>query len=365
MPWIAKFKLKRRTHSGNAASVNHRRGELGSVSAVDALPAGPLADHPTFAYLFVTDMPDVLREGFFEFENDAAQTFAVGEIITGASGWTGEVFRVEPDRLTVKNIIGDPPARPGEMIAGSIAGAGAYFHFQFDLETISNWLHAPHKHSTRGTISVGEADGIIVVGDTITGSVSGASATITGRDGIADDRMDIVNLAGVVGRGSLITGRVSGSTARAALFAENILSLKDPSGPFIVGEVIDGVHENNWSATVVSEYERYKGILNVSNRSGNFLVGELASTPTVSCVIKTAFEGDDLARSKRFIPWSAVPAAKQNELRHVANGGQNWTSATFSQIKSLIKKRPADIDLVGKTDTVMDAEAEIDTGAPA
>jgi hypothetical protein len=379
MPFILRAKLKRKTNPNNSHPMNHRRGEFGSVHVADALPTGPLPDQKTFATLFVTDVPDVYREGFLD-DVVGEETFAVGEIVTGDSGWTGEVVRIGQNRITLKNIVGDPPSRPGENITGSISGSGSYNHFQFDLETIRNWLHAPHQHSTRGRITIVEADSPATLGETLTGTTSGATATIDAQSGSAQNRMDISTLTGdPIVNGSTITGQTSGETAIVRVIDADTLVVEGASGPFTATETINGTHTRNytdsfgdpqtdvtnWTATVVSEYVRYVGALNVSNLVGTFQEDEPATTPTVNATIGQVFESDSLGRSRRFIPVSSIPQANLDELKHISEGGQNWTDATFTQVKNLVKLRQDGVDLVNKNNATLDGEAQTDVGAPA
>jgi hypothetical protein len=378
MPFILRAGLKRRTNSKLSNPLNHRRGEFGSIKVADALPTGPLPDHKTWAYLFVTDVPDHLKEGFID-DVEGWETFQVGEVVTGFSGWTGEITQINEKRLTMKNVLGVVPSRPGEAITGSMGGSGLYNHFQYDLVTIRNWLLEPYQHSTRGVMTIEEADSPATLGETLTGTLSGATCTIDAQSGSSTDRMDVTNLVGVVRRGATITGATSGRVATVAKLEDaDTLAIRSTNGPFTPGEIINGTWSRdyvdefgdpqtevvNFTADVVSEYKVYVGKLNVSNIVGDFQDEEPATTPTVNAIIGTLFEGDFLGRARRFIPLSSIPTAKLDELRHTTNGGQNWTDATFAQVKGLVKLRPADTDNVDKNDATLDAEGQTDVGAP-
>lgn len=379
MPFITRLTVFRKKQSDYTHPGHHRRGEIISVDVVDALPSGPMPDHRSFAWIFITDTPDKFREGWLEFDNDTdALTFQVGEQVTGPDGQTGIVTAVSKDRLLIDTIIGDWPSNPGGVVTGSLGGSGTYVRHQLALFRIMDWLRRPFTHTANGTVGFEEADAAFVATEQVSNGI--ATATIDSVQSNSNQRMEITNAAGDgIVAGMSITGDVSGATAVVNnVRQDGKLDLRDVVGTFGVEQIV-GIRIRNYvdsfgdpqveilngTATVVAVQTFYNGQLTVSGMvGGSFAVGESLTSPSASGTCGQGFEGEYLGRSARFIPISAVPGAMRDALRHTTEGGQNWAAGTFAQAKANIKLRPPDAAIAGKTDVILDSEGQTDVGAP-
>lgn len=133
------------------------------------------------------------------------------------------------------------------------------------------------------------------------------------------------------------------------------LAKQGRSGTFVQGETITA---GATTATVTRETPDFVYEVFVSGVSGGLPdIGTQVVAPVSGAVgVFADFEREPIGQTYRFIPVSALPASRRNALQD-----DGYTVATFTQVKSFVKRRVADVEARDQTDN----DAVDDDGAPS